>query len=140
MKKHKIAAIILTAALSIFSVSANAAEEDNIYGEPIAGSATAYCLHGTTTSGQYTRHGICAGKKEWLGKTAIIYQRLPDGSIGDLIGIYEILDTGGTTGLKTGKVLDIWTDNMDEAQEFMNLVYEDGCKGHVYFYVIDAVG
>ena len=105
-----------------------------------SGHATAYCVSGVTASGEITRDGICAGKDEWLGKTIILYQRLPGNKIGEQIGIYECLDTGGTPGLKEGKVIDVWCQDLDTCQEFMNLVYEDGCQGHVYIQVIDADG
>lgn len=99
--------------------------------------ATAYCLTGITASGEQTRDGICAAKREWLGKDIYIYQKLPGGEIGKFIGKYECRDTGGTNGLKTGKVIDIWRPDLESCQEFMNLVYEDGCKGRIYIRVED---
>lgn len=101
------------------------------------GHATAYCLKGTTASGEQTRDGICAGKREWLGKTIILYSRLPDDSVGGVIGIYECKDTGGTKGLKTGKVIDVWCSDLSSCQEFMDRVYEDDCKGRVYIQVVE---
>ena len=101
--------------------------------------ATAYCIHGITASGTPTRMGICAGKSEWLGKTIIVYKRLPDGKIGDIIGIYECTDTGGP-GIASGKVIDIWCEDPDECQKLMDILYEDGCTGRVYLQVIDAEG
>lgn len=108
--------------------------------EYLSAHATAYCITGVTASGEYTKPGICAAKKEWLGKTIMVYQKLPDGNIGELIGIYECLDTGGTKGIKSGKVVDIWQPDMDSVQKFMDKVYEDGCKGHVYIKVLDLEG
>ena len=105
-----------------------------------SGHATAYCVSGVTASGEITRDGICAGRKEWLGKTIILYQRLPGNVVGDQIGVYECLDTGGTDGLNSGKVIDVWCPTYDDCQEFMNLVYEDGCQGKVYIQVIDSEG
>lgn len=105
--------------------------------KPIAGYATAYCVSGTMASGQQTRIGVCAGKKEWLGKRAYIYQRLPDGSIGDYLSDYEILDTGGTEGLKNGTVIDVWRPTLEDCQEFMDIVYEDGCQGKVYIFIME---
>lgn len=102
--------------------------------------ATAYCLSGITASGAQTRRGICAAKKEWIGKTIVVYQRLPGDELGDMIGIYECLDTGGTKGIKTGKVVDVWQPDLEGCQEFMNKVYEDECKGKVYIQIVDAVG
>jgi len=109
----------------------------NISSFVVSGYATAYCVSGVTASGEMTRDGICAGKDEWLGKTVILYQRLPDDSVGDMIGMYECKDTGGTPGLKEGRVIDVWHEDLDQCQEFMNLLYEDGCQGHVYIQVID---
>lgn len=106
----------------------------------IKGYATAYCDHGVTASGEETRLGICAAKKEWIGKTIILYQRLPGNDVGDVIGIYEVKDCGGTEGLKNGQVVDIWFPELEQCKEFMNYIYEDGCKGKVYFQVLDAKG
>lgn len=98
--------------------------------------ATAYKLHGITYTGKHTRNGICAtGRKEWLGYTAIVYQRLPNDHIGDIIGIYEIEDTGCKEN-----VLDVWCTDIEECQEFMSAVYEDGCQGKIYVEVIRADG
>lgn len=78
--------------------------------------ATAYCIDGTTATGTHTRRGICAGKREWFGKTAVVYAD-DHGEIGDLIGIYKVEDTGGST-IRSGKVLDIWVPSHEEAIQF----------------------
>ena len=91
-------------------------------------NATAYCQTGYTASGEWTRDGICAtGNRELMGNIAVLYQRLPDGSKGKYIGTYEILDTGCKKN-----VIDVWCEDLDKCQEFMDLVYEDGCKGKIY--------
>lgn len=101
----------------------------------IKAHATAYCLDGMTASGTAVRKGICAsGHRDWLGKTCILYQRLPDGRVGDMIGIYEIEDTGCKE-----TVIDVWCPE-DECQDFMDKVYEDGCGGHVWIQLIEADG
>ena len=102
--------------------------------------ATAYCIHGTTRSGKQTRKGIAACNKKYLGMTALVYQRLPNDEVGELIGIYEIEDTGETEGLKNGNVIDIWCPDLDACQEFMNRVYEDKCHGRVWVEIVEAVG
>ena len=104
------------------------------------GHATAYIVSGTTASGSQTRNGICAGAKEYLGCVIVIYQRLPDNSLGDYIGTYECLDTGGTDGLKNGTVIDVWQPNSEAVQEFMNTVYENDCQGKIYIQVIEGKG
>lgn len=97
--------------------------------------ATAYCLSGNTCTGQEVRKGLCAtSKKEWLGKTAVIYQRFPNNGIGRLIGIYEIQDTGCKP-----HVVDVWLPE-NECQGFMDRVYEDGCTGKVWVQVLDSEG
>ncbi len=102
--------------------------------------ATAYYQSGTMAEGQQTRDGVCAGAKEYLGCVIVVYQRLPDGSIGDYIGMWECLDTGGTDGLKNGTVVDVWQQDLELCQDFMDMVYEDGCQGKVYIQVIEGKG
>lgn len=95
-----------------------------------------------TASGCKTREGICAMKKEWLGKTAIVYE-YDNGKVGDLIGIYEILDTGygrydSETGLGTieaGKTIDIFVDKKETG---IKLCKQTNSK--VYVQIVDAVG
>lgn len=78
--------------------------------------ATAYCINGQTATGCYTRTGICAGKREWFGKTLAVY--LDDnGKAGEFLGYYECLDTGGET-ISTGRVLDIWMPTENECFAF----------------------
>lgn len=137
--KRKILVIATTLLISFMSITGSVQAKD-INTSFLKARATAYCLSGKTASGEEVREGICAGKKEWLGKTIYIYKRLPDDSIGDLIGIYECLDTGGTKAIRNGKVVDIWCEDYSSCKEFMNLVYEDDCAGKIYIQVIDAVG
>jgi len=98
---------------------------------------TGYCDYGYTKSGEYTREGIVAGKEEWLGKSCYIYSINPNGSCGELIGIYEFLDTGyGIDGsLIDGTSIDIWFPSEDEVWNWMR-TYGD----YVYIQIMDAVG
>ena len=96
---------------------------------------TVYCLDGKTCTGKEVRKGICAtGRKEWIGKTAILYERLPNDRLGDMIGIFEIEDSGCNE-----HVIDVWMPE-DEVKKFAERTYEDGCDGKVFVDVIDAVG
>lgn len=98
--------------------------------------ATAYILRGKTSSGAETRNGICAsGNPEWQGKTIIAYQRLQDGSVGRMLFMAECLDSGCSP-----YVIDYWEEDIQEAQRFMDMVYEDGCQGKIYIQVLDAEG
>lgn len=105
--------------------------------EMIKGHSTAYCLKGITRSGEMTHEGICAGSKEYLGKTIEIYQRLPDNSLGRHLGTFECKDAGNTNAIKKGTCIDVWMPNMDMCQQWMDKVYADGCKGKIYFKIIE---
>ena len=95
--------------------------------------STAYCLQGITCTGKEVRPGICAsGNKDLIGKTLILYQRLPDGSVGRMLGILECEDTGCSE-----YVIDTWMPDLEWCQEWMNVVYEDGCQGKIYVQVIE---
>lgn len=78
---------------------------------------TAYCYGSTRCDGGAVRIGTCAGKKDWYGKVAAIY--LDDnGSLGEFLGYFEILDTGGDERIKCGAVLDIYIPDYDDCIEF----------------------
>ena len=108
---------------------------DPIYQEPFKVHITFYIDQGVTASGEYVRQGICAAKKEWIGKTAIVYLRKEDGSIGDVYGIYEVLDCGGTKGLQKGNVIDIWSPSLELATQGMAET-----NGLGYVQILDAEG
>lgn len=104
--------------------------------EHIKMHATAYILQGRTATGIEVREGIAAtGRPELIGKTVLIYQRLPDNSRGQFLGYFELLDTGCHEN-----VIDVWCPDIESAQAWMDTVYADGCKGKVYVQIIDANG
>ena len=95
--------------------------------------ATAYPDSGNLTySGTQPHYGTAGGRKDMIGKTIIMYQRLPGDKVGEIIGIFEIEDTGPAKGAREGHVIDVWRPNVEECQEFMNRVYEDDCGGKVF--------
>lgn len=95
---------------------------------------TAYIIHGTMANGEQTRHGVAAYKRQYLGKTVIVYIRHKDGTIGSLVGIYEICDVCPEGNL------DIWAEDMEEAQGIMNFLYSEGdAAGRIYYQIIDEV-
>ena len=108
----------------------------------IKGYATAYIGESEYKyTGDRVREGICGGCEAYIGKTIVLYQRLPNDEVGNIIGIYECLDTGmGTEGFKQGKVIDVYKPNLDECQAFMDLIYTNGAKGKVFIQIIDAEG
>lgn len=76
-----------------------------------------------TASGEPVREGIVAGKREWMGKTAIIYDLDMN-----LIGIFEFKDTGAgidTDGdgkgdsIKNGKSIDVYRNTLEGCHEWI---------------------
>ena len=131
MRRITSVAMILIAAL-IFSINAKAEEQPTL----LKMHSTAYCLDGITASGEPVRKGICAsGHKDWIGKTVVLYQRLPSGEVGKILGIFEVKDTGCKDS-----VIDVWMPDLEECQKWMDKLYEDGCQGKVFCEVIEADG
>lgn len=137
--KKRIMSILLVIGMCSIGFTSYASDEQP---QLIKGYATAY--NGPTEytcTGDHVRKGICGGCEAYLGKTIILYQRLPGDEIGACLGIWECLDTGDSTdAFKEGRLIDVWCEDMDACQEFMNRVYEDGCQGHVWIEVIQADG
>lgn len=106
------------------------------YGEPFAVDCTAYCYTGNlTASGEPTVEGVTiAGRQEWLGKTCMMYACNEDGTVGDLIGIYEFTDTGwGIDGdILRGETVDLYFNDKQTCI--------DWGRKNVYIEVVDAVG
>ena len=111
--------------------------------EPFIVECSAYCYTGNlTASGKPTVEGVTiAGKKEWLGRTAILYEVNDDGGIGEFIGYREFTDTGygqpstlypGYGTIQTGECVDLYFDDRQTALEW-------GRK-KIYIQVIEGCG
>lgn len=101
-------------------------------GEMLKGRATVYSLDGLTKKGTQTSWGVCAsGNKNLYGKTVILYQRLPDGTKGDAIGIYRVEDSGCDDD-----VIDIWCPEKYQ-QKIIDRTYENGCEGKIYIQIVE---
>ena len=127
------------------------AEPSDPFSEPVKVRCTCYIDDGITASGQYVRPGIMAGKPEWIGCVACVNAVNEDGSIGEFIGYYEILDTGygAETGvgqskifsertlgtIETGETVDIYQPTMHQAEEWI-----DQWGDYVYIKLIKGVG
>lgn len=112
------------------------ATEKNVFEESILIRATYYTDEGITASGKQTRPGIIASRQEYLGYVACINAMNEDGSIGEFIGFYEILDTGygrelgygeskiipGRTlgSIEAGESIDIFMPTQHEADEWLS--------------------
>lgn len=139
-KTKKLAFWLVLLSMLLFTYPVNADEGTfNTTGEVtetqlIKCKATAYCLPGTMANGNKVHEGACASNR-YFGKTIVMYKRLPGDVLGEYIGTYVAEDKGGTEAIKKGWVIDVWRPNLEECQAFMNLVYEDGCKGNIYILV-----
>lgn len=132
--KKRIMSILLVIGMCSIGFTSYADDQPTL----IKGYATAY--NGptdTTCTGDKVRKGICGGCEAYLGKTIILYQRLPGDEIGTCLGIWECLDTGtGTEGFQQGRVIDCWMPE-DELQDFMDLVYSNGAQGKVFIQILE---
>ena len=143
--------VIALSVAAIINLSNNIQVKPDPIPDPIKIRCTCYLDTGITASGVYTRKGIMAGKKEWLGCVAEVNAINEDGTIGEFIGYYEILDTGygmstgrGQSKVKKGKAIgtieagesvDIWMPSMSQAKEWIN-TYGD----YVYIRVFRGKG
>ena len=132
--KKRILSILLIIGMCSIGFTSYATDEQP---ELIKGYATAY--NGptdTTCTGKPVHKGICGGCQAYIGKTIILYQRLPGDEIGQILGVYECEDTGpGTDGFRECRVIDVWMPE-DECQDFMDLLYTNNAKGKVFIQVI----
>lgn len=137
MKIKKIIVAVIIMAILLYSCKSCVCAAYYYYwlGNPYKIRCTVYCDHGVTKSGEIVRDGIAAMNDEMLGKTAVIYRYNSDGSIGELIGIYDILDTGSNKYLKAGKRIDIYCEDLELCNAWIK-EYGD----YVYIQIIDAVG
>lgn len=115
--KKIIAMLLVGGALALAAIHVNAKPD---YTKPTKIRATCYLPTGNRcATGVYPRHGITvAGKREWFGKTCILYHINKDGSIGKLIGYFVVEDTGGYF-IRNGIRIDVYRDTMDEARAWI---------------------
>ena len=154
MKKRLTRALIAAVAIIALCISYHSESNAKIaYIEPVQGNpfeemvkirCTCYCEHGKTAINCNTDYGIAAGKKEWLGYVIELNAINPDGSIGQLIGFFEVKDTGAgmdTDGdgygdsIKNGQSIDIWLDTLEEAY-----MWRDTYGDYVYMKIIKGEG
>lgn len=148
MKIKKLTALFMTAAVLWTSLQVDAAEDKERIRSAAAGEVfkimtTGYCHGDITASGTKTRPGICAVRREWMGKTALVWEHNDDGTRGEFLGYWECLDTGfgadsdgdGIGSIQEGRVVDMYFPTLDGVQGWMELT-----GGRVYIQLIDAEG
>ncbi len=86
-------------------------------------------------NGDYPTEGLTvAGRKEDIGKTAILYEVEEDGTLGPVIGYFEIEDTGGHY-IKNGLRVDVYRETEQAAKEWVRK-YGD----YTYIQIIESEG
>ncbi len=107
-----VAAFAMLAGAACYHQVALAADKPEVAPVQQLMEVTAYCYGTTRCDGEQVRTGTCAGKPEWYGKVAAIYLN-DNGSPGEFLGYFEILDTGGDERIRNGTVLDIYIPDYD---------------------------
>lgn len=146
--RRKITALILAVALLWTSLPVRAQEDTERIrraeeGQTIRMLTTAYHHGKITASGQHTRRGICAVRREWVGKTALVWKCENSNTIGEFLDIWECLNTGfgadsdgdGMGSIREGRVIDMYFPTLEEAEEWMEIT-----GGRVYVQLVDAEG
>ena len=127
---RKAAAAILTGMIIAASPVHTAA--DDAYIAPVRMRITCYTVPegAVTASGQTVREGCCAAKRSWIGKTAVLYD-----SNMNLIGVYEITDTGDHQRIRSGQSIDLYKSSLDRCYEH---IAQHGDYGYVQ--ILEASG
>lgn len=60
-----------------------------------------------TASGVYPEEGMCAGRREDMGKTAYLFDRQFN-----YVGEFEITDTGGASSIQNGTSIDVFRSDI----------------------------
>ena len=118
-------------AASLFLTSTSTAGADAVYVEPVRMRVTCYLPTGNRTAdGTVPYEGICAARRDWIGKVAVVYDA-------DMryVGVFEIRDTGGHERIRNGSSIDIYRDNMERAREWI-ATYGD----YMYVQIMEAEG
>ncbi len=137
-KLSKIIFILVFIVLTLRLLTVNAEgipPEERIGGEPFRAECTAYCDSGITASGKPTVEGLTlGGAPEWISCMAVLYEVDDDGTIGDFIGIYEVMDTGwGRDGdALRGETVDMFMEDYDACIQWG--------RRDVYVQIIDGKG
>lgn len=146
--RRKITALFLAAAVMWTSLQVRAQEDTERLkvaeeGQVFKMLTTAY-HHGTATvTGARPRRGICAVRREWVGKTALVWKCTDSETMGEFLGIWECLDTGfgadsdgdGMGSIQEGRVIDMYFPTPEEVEEWMAVT-----GGKVYVQMVDAEG
>lgn len=120
MKKASKKFLIMLAVILILLLCCFEANGAPDYSKPTKIRCTCYLPTGNRcATGVYPIEGITvAGKREWFGKTAILYHINKDGSTGKIIGFFVVQDTGGYF-IRNGIRIDVYRHNMAAARAWI---------------------
>lgn len=127
---------------AIFHIESVASNDANLFESPQIVEITYYLETGNDcANGKEPHPGIVAFAPEYIGDTAILYE-YNNGKVGDVIGIYEIYDTGFGkhlagigSSIKAGKTVDVFMPDNETGKEFIR---EHG--NEVYIQIVKAQG
>ena len=144
------------AVLAISAITAMVLSSTAYGAEPILVNTTAYTEGKVCSHGDRAREGVVAGMPEWYGQACIVYEAVPSEGgyqIGDVIGIYEVLDTGyGKTTkngipskvradkksqgtIEVGRCIDKYAESYADAVDWMRIT-----GGRCFIQIISAKG
>jgi len=134
--RNKIIAAVLTLAILAANRIEVKASSYVPYIEPVLMRVTVYTAdEGALTADESKpREGIVASNRANLGYGCIIYEN-DNGKIGDVIGFFEVKDTGSAEWLKNGTAIDVYRDNLERCAEWVE-TYGDYC----FIQIIPAEG
>lgn len=129
-RKSAIVSVIIGMIIGLYfgfcHIQAVAGEQPDEIRQPKAVEMTYYTATGNDcANGKPPHTGIVAYSPEYIGDTAILYEN-DCGKVGQLIGIYEIYDTGygktlpsGFGSIQEGKTVDVFMDSDEAGREFI---------------------
>lgn len=147
-RKRKIAIIcfivgcIMGIAPGVLHIETVAQNDENAFENPTEVEMTYYLPTGNDcANGKQPHFGVVAFAPEYIGDTAILYE-CDNGKIGDVIGVYEIYDTGFGkhlagigSSIKAGKTVDVFMPDNETGKEFIR---EHG--NEVFIQIVNAKG
>lgn len=128
-----ICAIIVFVSLTAFMwiITAIMVHAEPEYIAPVKIRATCYTWTGNRcATGCYPYEGIVAGRPEWSGYIAVLYDL-------DMryIGMFEFRDTGGACSLQNGTSIDVYRDTLADCYDWV-----DNYGDYLYVQIIPAEG
>ena len=125
------AVVFVSIAVLMLLTTAIVVHAEPEYIAPVKIRATCYTWTGNRcATGCYPYEGIVAGRPEWSGYAAILY----DADM-KYIGVFEFRDTGGHPTLQNGSSIDVYRDTLADCYDWV-----DDYGDYLYVQIIPAEG